>query len=172
MSNVITHLWTKLVGMDTAVGQDREILCTNGRLLVDSNVSGITAPISSWQMSDYPAGATPLAATSGNKANAVATATLTPASGKTAYIQGFIISASGALAALAVQATVAGLIGGVTGTFIYGATAGVLTMGDAYVVPFPKAIPASAVDVPIVVNLPALGLGNTNAAVFAFGYQI
>src|SRR5215468_5610984 len=52
--------------------------------------------------SDLPLGATILTGTSGVKANAIATATLTPDSGKLAYITGFDITGSGATAGLPV----------------------------------------------------------------------
>jgi hypothetical protein len=37
---------------------------------------------------------------------------------------------------------------------------------------FPRCIPASATNTAIVVTLPALGAGNTNATVIAWGYRL
>jgi len=119
----------------------------------------------------YPSGATPLSAGSGNVANASAVATLTPASGKTAYITGFQISGAGATVALPVSVTVVGLLGG-TRTFTYTAIAGALLANTPLLVNFPYPIPASAVDTNIVVTCPALGAGNTNNTVNAQGFYL
>lgn len=122
-------------------------------------------------VSDYPAGATPLTGSSGNVANANAVATLTSAANRTAYITGFQITSAGATVGLVVNVTVTGVITG-TMTFNYVAPAGVLVMGAPLLVAFPKPVPASAANTNIVVTLPALGAGNTNAAVSAQGYLI
>jgi hypothetical protein len=53
-----------------------------------------------------------LSAASGNVANASAAATLAGAATKTTYITGFVVTASGSTAALVVNGTVTGLIGG------------------------------------------------------------
>jgi hypothetical protein len=124
---------------------------------------------------DYPtstsANATPITASSGNVANANAVATLAAVSGKTTYITGFEITSSGATTGLVVNATVTGTITGSL-TYNYAAPAGALVMGTPLFVSFEKPIPASSTNTPIVVTLPALGLGNTNAAVNAHGYQL
>jgi hypothetical protein len=119
----------------------------------------------------YPAGATPVHAASGNVANASAAATLAAAVGKTTYITGFEITGGGATAAALVLATVTGLSGG-TATYIVGAVAGVTLQNQPLVVKFQIPIPASATNTAIVVTLPALGAGNTNAAVVAHGFQL
>jgi hypothetical protein len=117
-----------------------------------------------------PADATPITAASGNEANTNAVATLAAATGKTTYIQGFSLTASGATAASVVEATVAGLVGG-TMTFIFVFPAGVALAATPLNVNFDKPIPASAADTAIVVTLPAGGSGNTNACANAWGYQ-
>src|SRR5882672_6703475 len=61
---------------------------------------------------------TPITAASGNVANANAVATLAAVAGKTTYINGFVLSASGATAGAAVVATVVGVITG-TLSFIF-----------------------------------------------------
>lgn len=119
----------------------------------------------------YPNVATPLTASSGNVANASAVATLAGASGVTTYLQGFIVTSSGATAASVVSITVTGPTGG-TMTFAYTCVAGATTQNPVFEFRFPVAIPASTTNTSIVVTLPALGAGNTNAAVVAYGYRL
>lgn len=115
----------------------------------------------------YPGNIT---ASSGNVANASAVATLAGAAGKTTYITGFEITAGGATAGALVLATITGLING-TATYVYAVATGAATGSPPLIVEFSAPIPASAVNTAIVVTLPALGAGNTNAAVVAHGFQ-
>jgi hypothetical protein len=119
----------------------------------------------------YPTGATPITADSGNVANATATATLAAVAGKTTYITGFQVTASGATAASVVTVTVTGVV---TGTLHYTfvAPAGATAAAQPLIVPFPEPVPASAANQTIAVSLPALGAGNTNATVTAQGFQL
>lgn len=119
----------------------------------------------------YPLGATPITGSSGNVANAVATATLAAVAGKTTYITGFEVTGAGATAGLPVSATVTGVV---TGTLTYTAVAaaGALVANTPLLVAFPVAIPASAVNAAIAVTVPAFGLGNTHSTVVAHGYQL
>ena len=119
----------------------------------------------------YPAGATAITASSGNVANASAAATLAASATKTTYITGFEITSAGATAASVVSATVAGVITG-TLTYTYAAVAGATTANTPLIVQFSTPIPGSAINTAIVVTLPALGAGNTNATVVAHGYQL
>lgn len=119
----------------------------------------------------YPMNANPISAASGNVANAIAAATLAQVAGKTTYITGFEVTGSGASAGLPVQVTVTNVITG-TLTYIYSATVGVLLPNTPLIVEFPYPIPASAIATTIVVSCPALGLGNTNNAVVAHGFQL
>lgn len=119
----------------------------------------------------YPSGAIPITAASGNKANAVATATLAALSGKTTYLTGFHISSAGATAAVIVSVTVTGTITG-TLTYTYPCVAGVTTGNASLIVTPPIPIPASATNTTIAVSLPALGAGGTHASVVAYGYQV
>jgi hypothetical protein len=112
---------------------------------------------------------TRITATSGNEANTVATATLAAASGKTTYITGFEITASGATSGLAVTATVSDGTWTLNYAFVF--PAGVLLQATPLVVEFPEPIPASAADTTIAVSLPASGTGGTHAAVNAHGFQ-
>lgn len=118
-----------------------------------------------------PAEATQLNASSGNVANASAVATLAAAAGKTNFITGFEITSAGATAASVVLATVTGLLGG-TRTYVYASVAGATAANQTLSVQFSQPLRASAVNTAIVVTLPALGAGNTNAAVNAQGWQI
>ena len=123
------------------------------------------------QTDTYPVGTTPVTSSSGNVANAAAIATLPAVAGKTTYITGFEITGAGATAAVVVGVTVVGVISG-TMTFTYAAVAGAALLNTPMLVEFPAPIPASSVNTAIVVTVPALGVGNTNSAVVAHGYQI
>jgi len=122
-------------------------------------------------MNSYPAGATPLAVSSGNVANATASATLAGVAGKTTHITGFSVSGSGSTAALPVTVTITNTVGG-TLHYTYAAVAGVLLINGMINMSFPYPIPANAANTAIVVSCPALGLGNTNNTMVAYGYQI
>jgi hypothetical protein len=118
----------------------------------------------------YPSASTPVTASSGNVAAAVATATLAAAVGKTTYICGFSITSSGSTAAVVVSPTVTNVITG-TMTHTYASVAGATLANQALVIPFSPCIPASATNTTIPVSLPSLGAGNTNTTVNAWGYQ-
>lgn len=117
-----------------------------------------------------PTGSTPVANSSGNVANSSAVATLAGAAGKTTYISGLTITGSGATAASVVTAALSGLLGG-TLSFTVSAPVGVAVGFAPIVISFNPPLPASTLNTAIVLTLPALGAGNTNAAVSAWGYQ-
>lgn len=121
----------------------------------------------------YPNGATPLQSSSGNVAAAAATATLTSAAGRLAYISGFDFSGLGATGASVVLLTIVGLLGG-TRTYIINVPAGVTLAAAPYplVVEFNPPLQASAANTNIVVSCPSLGVGNTNSVVNAQGYMV
>ena len=108
---------------------------------------------------------------SGNVANANAAATLAAAAGKTTFISGFELTATGATVGLPVTATVTGILGG-TLSYTFAAPAGALLIATPLIVLFNPPLSASAVNTAIVVTLPALGGGNTNASANAHGYQV
>lgn len=144
-------------------------------LVIPDPITGIDRPVgaaapfpTSW--TPYPSASTPLAAGSGNVANASAVATLTPSATTTAYISGFEVTGAGATAGLPVVVTVVGLLGG-TRSYIYTAAVGATLPNSPLLVSFNPPLPASAINTPIVVTCPALGAGNTNNAVVAHGYQ-
>ena len=114
----------------------------------------------------YPSGAM---ASSGNVANAVASAALPAVAGKTNYLTGVMMTSGGATAAAVVTCTITGLLGG-TVTFIYGAPLGVGLLAQPLAMPFPYPLPASAPNVAVTASCPALGLGNTNAAISVLGF--
>lgn len=132
---------------------------------------GTLAEVVSAAQSPYPVNAAPLIASSGNKANTSAAATLTPGATQTAYLTGFEVTGSGAVAGLPVTVTVAGILGG-TQSFTYTFAAGVLVPNQPLIVPFPVPLPASAINTPIVVTCPASGAGGTNNTVVAHGYAL
>lgn len=106
---------------------------------------------------------------SGNVANASAVATLTSSATKTAHINSFQCTGAGATGASVVLVTVAGVITG-TMTYVVAVPAGVTLPLTPLIVSFGGPVPASAVNTNIVVTMPALGAGNTNAACTAQGY--
>lgn len=124
---------------------------------------GMTSPL--------PATATAINGSSGNVANASAIGTLTGASARTTYITGFEINAAGATAASVVTVTVTGVITG-TMSYTFAVPAGVTVGAQPLIVPFPTPIPSSTTNTNIVVTLPALGAGNTNATVNAHGFLL
>lgn len=118
-----------------------------------------------------PPGNAQLTNASGNVAAAAANSTLTPAATKTAYITGFDVTGAGATAGSVILVTVTGVLGG-TLTFPLTIPAGAGVGITPLQVRFPYPIPATAVNTPIVVNVPSFGAGNTNAASVAYGFQI
>lgn len=131
-------------------------------------MGALAGPVSSQPVSSF--GGTPISASSGNVANAAAVATLAAVAGKTTHICGFALTATGATLGLPVSPTVAGVITG-TQTYTYAAVAGVLVVSTPLVMTFTPCIAASATGTTIVVTLPALGAGNTNATATAWGFQ-
>ena len=106
---------------------------------------------------------------SGNVANASAAATITSGANNFAFITGFEAAYAGATAGQCVNLTVTGVLGG-TMTYPVCSPTGVTVAGVPLIVEFDPPLKASAVNTSIVVTLPALGAGNTNAAVVAHGY--
>lgn len=150
------------------------IKATDEPILLDYLTGVGSAQVGTWTVgstSDYPAGAVPITATSGNQANATATATLAATAGKTTYITGFEVTGAGATGALVVTVTVTNTITG-TLSYTYVFVAGVTLANQPLIVEFPKAIPASAANTTIVVSCPASGTGGTNNVVNAHGYQL
>lgn len=118
----------------------------------------------------YPEGVVILGGSSGNQANALAAVTLAKASGQMSYLTGFDMTFLGATGASTVLATVTGLAGG-TRTYVIAVPAGVAVRGEPLVRSFSPPLPAADFNTDIVVSLPALGAGNTNAVVNAHGFR-
>lgn len=115
--------------------------------------------------------AKPVTASSGNVAAAAAVATLAAVAGEVNWISGFVLTASGATAALVVSPTVTGVVGGTqTYTFTFPVGAAVAAT-PPLVVTFPTPLPATAANTAITVTLPSGGAGNTNATAVAFGFR-
>jgi uncharacterized membrane protein len=121
-------------------------------------------------MGVVPSGVTQITGTSGNIANNTALATLVAVAGKTAYLTGFDITGSGAVAGLPVVVTMAGLLGGSL-TFTYTASAGSLVANQPLSPRFNPPLPASAANTNITVSCAALGAGATNNVVNAYGFN-
>lgn len=120
--------------------------------------------------SPIPLNGVQITASSGNVAAGVAAASLAAATGKVTYICGFSITSSGSTGAAVVNPTVSGIVTG-TMTFTYSSVAGATLANPSLIVPFRDCISASAPNTAIVVSMPSLGAGNTNATVSAWGYQ-
>lgn len=139
------------------------IVDLNGNPTVASNAAGSGT-------ANYPAGAVPTSNSSAIVANANAVATLAAAVGKTTYITGFTCNAGGATAALTVDLTVAGVVGG---TLHNSFTFPVLPAAAyPFVEQFLPPLPSSAVNTAIVVTLAAGGAGNLSASCNAQGFQL
>jgi hypothetical protein len=119
----------------------------------------------------YPPGAIPITSSSGNKANAIGTSTLTSPANKTTYITGLAITGSGATAGLPVTVTVTGTLGG-TLSYTYTYSVGALVPNQPLVLNFGPGVPAADKTTDIVVTCPASGAGGTNNTVVATGYYI
>lgn len=103
-------------------------------------------------------------------ANTAITATLPGVAGKTTYITGLVVSGNGATASSGITVTVTGTVSG-TLNIVY-VTGALNTAGDGFEqIAFTPPVPASATNTAIVVNVPAMGAGNTLAAVSAWGFQ-
>lgn len=97
--------------------------------------------------------------------------TLAGVAAKTTYISGFEITGSGATAATVVAVTITGTIGGTLNYSLF-VPAIASNFPVSLDIEFIRPIPASAVNTPIVVNVPSFGAGNTGAAVTAHGFQL
>jgi len=131
--------------------------------------SGAADPVQT--VGAYPAGSTPVIASSGNVANAVAAATMPATALVTNYITGFEITGTGATAGLPVTVTITGILGG-TISYTYDFSGSAITANNSLQVVYTPALPASAVNTAIVVSCPAGGVGNTNNTVVVHGYRL
>jgi hypothetical protein len=118
----------------------------------------------------YPPGAVPITASASGTTAAVA-ATIAAVTNKTAYICGFYFAGSNATAAQAGSVTVTGTVGG-TMSFGYPTLASGAAVPNTGPVDeaFLPCVPATSVNVAIVVTGPALGAGAAVATTTAWGY--
>lgn len=132
----------------------------------------LNAPLGSYPYSAIlGTAAVPIRGASGNVANANAVATLTGTATTTVYMTGFTCTAGGATAAAEVDVAVTGTLGG-TMTYTQGAPLGAGVPPSILSQTFNPPYPASAVNTPVVVTMPALGAGNAHAACVATGFYL
>jgi hypothetical protein len=108
---------------------------------------------------------------SGNVAAAVASATIAAVAGRLNFCTGFEFTFAGATAASVVVATLTGLAGG-TVSYVIAVPAGAAVQGTPLIVQFSKPAQASGVNIAIVISVPSLGAGNTNACVNLHGRSV
>lgn len=123
------------------------------------------------QQGGAPKNATLVGSSSANVSNAAAVATLPGAAGRTTHVTAIMLTAGGATAAAQVIATITGLLGG-TLSIPVGVQALATGANAPVILTFPGGLPAAAPNTALVLTLPALGAGNTGAAVSMFGFQI
>lgn len=156
------------------MGNPVTLVTATGTEITAASPLAVTAP-SPLQVTDtgtqYPVGATPLVASSGNVANAVAAASLVGGATTTVHITGFEITGAGATGALVVTVNLSGVLGG-PHAYTYVFEAGAAVANKPLIVAFDPPLPASAVNTQITVTCPAGGAGNTNNTVVAHGYHI
>ena len=113
----------------------------------------------------------PVAASSGNVANAAAVATMPAVKNRVNYLTSVSFTASGATAASRVVATITGVIGGPL-SFVFTVPVGATVAAGPLLLSFESPLCATGPDTAIVVTLPALGAGSTNAATTIAGYLV
>jgi hypothetical protein len=112
----------------------------------------------------------PLIATSGNKTNATASCSISAATGHLAYVSGIEFTFTGSTAATTVVATLSGLAGGVSLSYVINSPAGATVAGTPLIVEFNPPLQSS--NTTITFSVPALGTGNLNAVANIHGYTI
>lgn len=159
-------------GADVALGETTDAPITNSALAgtLIAFTKGILSRLTSGIKSFALRAGTQLTATSGNVANAIASAVLANAGGVTTYITGFTVSGAGATAGSAVTVTVTDgtWTKHYTFTFPTGAAVGAQPLN----VQFASPVAASAANTAITVSCPASGAGGTNLTVTAEGFQL
>lgn len=121
-------------------------------------------------VSPVPAGNVQTGGSSGNIANAAASASITATATRFSFISGMQITYGGATAAVCVTATVTGVLGG-TRSYAVCAPAGVAVMGTPLIVQFVPPLSSTAINTQITASLPALGAGNAFATVSVDGFN-
>lgn len=138
------------------------------------NMDSTGAPIDytkNLNFNPYPGGAVAVSCSTGNVAAATATCTLPAALGKTTYITGFDITASGATIGSVVTCTLTNTGSG-THSYTFAAAAGVLLSDTPLTKSFPTPLSATATNTAPVLSCPSLGTGNTNMTINADGFEL
>jgi len=104
-------------------------------------------------------------------ASAIAPA-LAAVAGKTNYLTGFSVDGLGATAASVIEVTVTGLLGGTKRYKLSIPAGATLGLTSRLQVEFARAIPASAVNTAITLNVPSFGAGNTSSVAELHGFLI
>lgn len=149
-------------------GSCRVLIQTSSGVSVD-----YTAPVNifSGGPGNVPAGGiTQVAASSGNVAAAIATATMPAVAAKTNFVDGFECAAGGATLGSDISITLTGTISSTNLTYTYSVPAGVLLAGVPLVVSFQHPIPGTAINTAISITMPSAGTGNTNASCNIHGF--
>jgi hypothetical protein len=110
-----------------------------------------------------------ISSSSGNVANAVALATLTPGATQRAYASGFEVTATGARDQFIVVVTLTGLTGGPL-SFIFAAPGDPMAIAQPLQVTFPTPLQGAVPGGAVALTVPALGVENTNTAAALHGF--
>ncbi|MBO9710554.1 MAG: hypothetical protein J7521_20325 [Caulobacter sp.] len=138
---------------------------------VGVDAAGAPVSIGYTDAAGYPAGSTILQGSSGNVAAASASVTLASATSQTVYLTGFDFTFTGATATSKVVATITGLAGG-TRSYVIAVPAGVDVAGQPLALRFDPPLKAAATATDVVLSVPSLGAGNTNATLNAQGFRV
>ncbi len=111
-------------------------------------------------------------AASAHGANAQQVATLTPPSGRMAYICGVVFSAGAATATSTITCTITGLAGGATLYFSFQVPQGTQTSPGLFIEFSPNGLEGNAAGTAIVCTMPAAGSGNADQSVAAWGFSL
>lgn len=155
-------------GVQKALGINTDAAVNTG----NGYINGILKAIRDNLRTGTPGDATSVVVSSGNVAAASAVAAMPATASKTNYVTGIIVTGAGATAASVIQVTLAGLIGGVTATYIMAIPAGVTAAVNPLAIRFDPPIPANAANAAITLTAPSFGAGNTNACAVITGYRI
>lgn len=111
-------------------------------------------------------------ASSGSVANASAIAAIAAVVGQIGYCSGLELTGAGSTAGGVVVATLTGLRGGVTLSWIIDVPVGATAAMPALVLNFDPPLEGNGANQAITLTMPALGTGNTNAAACIHGYMV
>lgn len=154
-------------GADVAEGAKGDAAVTDPT--ANASVIALLKGLETVLESPYAVVRTPVQATSGIVAAAVAAATLPAVAAKTNYLSGFVLSGGGATAGSTIDVTITGLLGG-TRHYSYCVPTGAAVPAPILIGKFDPPLPASGANVAIVCSSPSFGAGNTGASMNAEGF--